>query len=1555
MQNEDPVYGAGATRTLLRLHYKSLSLGYSFASSVTPVVGSATPQVVDAIYYPGTGTGYWFGDADSYSSYGMIAKVVETRGMSWSAGTTDQGDVTSGQMSKQATYNYPLTTTNAPGRTNGVGLTDAPNYTTLAESWDGRDVNEDAVTTYDFNNSTTKWDGTSYSPARMVSVTHPNGAISRQWSYRTPNVWTDGLVFADETIVMNGTTEITVSSSLISWQQGDYQTARPAWIQKTDELGKNVKTVYDYGTAPFNQILRSCDYDDAGGKLRCSNAVYENSQSYKGTWYSVNTGTETIWLYSGGRHILSLPLMTNVENPDGTIAAQSENEYDNYQSQPLVNTPGVIQHEASHDPYTTQTITYQGPCIQWYQPPYGGPVCTQYQIITASAYDASTSKRGNLTKITNYSDAGNSNGPSGAIYETKSYDIDGNLRTASTACCEQTSIEYTSATQYAYPTSQTRGSANSGSPHRITTSSVYDGSTGLIKQETDANGRSSSVMYNPDTLRPVKSNSSTGAFTLFDYNDTAMTFTEEIHESNSNLAGKTISYFNGVGLTRRREELDSNNAVSSIVESKYTKYAEEWKQSRPYKPGDTPQWTEQVYDSQGRLTRIIAPDGSETKAFFNETQRPDSVSAAAGNSIRVVDPWGRERWSRYDQQGRLTEVVEPNPNRVLNPNGLLFSAGSPVTGSLVTKYTYDTLGRMTKTEQGNQVREFKYDSLGRVSRQKLAEQTATLNDAGNYVGANGTGSKWGDAFFYDSRSNLIQKTDARGVRTYYSYQISGADDPLNRLRTVSYDTSGPTDPGLTIHAASTVTYSYVTTGDKTRLSQIRTDGILTENFAYDTEGRMSDYTQIVDFRTSYPMTVSYLYDTLDRVTEVRYPAAYGLPNNPRKLIQNSYDAASRLSSYKVDGSQVAGNILYNADDQMTSITIGAGVLNQVTETYAFDSQTGLLTNQKVQKGKQTLLDLTYNYNRNNAVGSLNGKTGHLTKIINNLDNNKNREYEFDALGRLVIAKGGTSGNLWQQNYTYDRYGNRTTVTASGVAADNSPIPIDGLPNLTYNAYNNRITTTGFEYDTAGNQTKVKDQDGNWIKIEYDAANRVRAVKKDSDGSMIQAFQYGSTNARLMDLDYSYGYLKIFCSTGGTTLSEYTEYAGTIPTWTKSYTFLGDSQLSTITPNGTGGESVDYNHPDKLGTRVTTNSQNGNSTEQAHLPFGTPLSGETTRAESKRFTSYERDVKTGLDYALNRTYDSKQGRFTQVDPIGMSAVNLNNPQTLNLYSYCANDSINHTDPDGLFFGSLFKAIGKFFKKAFKWIAVAISVAVAVLTIIYAPALFATSLKLIFGIVAAIANAASSVLNAFGLTKAGAFLGIIAAGASFGTSFLNARSLMNWKTLLKAVSDGATLASRTLTYYGHKKLGLIFGLVSTVTGFVSDGLKQVKDPDTGKVTGLKWDSSYWRIYKFVRSSAEQIAGIAGANRVAGFLNVFGIIDDVGDTILGVKNFLKNDVAGGDKVYKLDFWKNTKRELSGFEEFNTRFNILIVNVLKRSGDLAARQNRIVMRIEKAVTLAR
>ena len=116
-----------------------------------------------------------------------------------------------------------------------------------------------------------------------------------------------------------------------------------------------------------------------------------------------------------------------------------------------------------------------------------------------------------------------------------------------------------------------------------------------------------------------------------------------------------------------------------------------------------------------------------------------------------------------------------------------------------------------------------------------------------------------------------------------------------------------------------------------------------------------------------------------------------------------------------------------------------------------------------------------------------------------------------------------------------------------------------------------------------------------------------------------------------------------------------------------------------------------------------------------MPFGTAVAAETTGSTNQRFTSYDRSAVTSLDYAVNRSYSSGQGRFTTVDPIGMSAASLSNPQTLNMYAYCGNDPINHTDPDGLFFKALGKALWGFVKRVvYATVKAAIQAAVTYIT-------------------------------------------------------------------------------------------------------------------------------------------------------------------------------------------------------------------------------------------------
>ena len=77
-------------------------------------------------------------------------------------------------------------------------------------------------------------------------------------------------------------------------------------------------------------------------------------------------------------------------------------------------------------------------------------------------------------------------------------------------------------------------------------------------------------------------------------------------------------------------------------------------------------------------------------------------------------------------------------------------------------------------------------------------------------------------------------------------------------------------------------------------------------------------------------------------------------------------------------------------------------------------------------------------------------------------------------------------------------------------------------------------------------------------------------------------------------------------------------------------------------------------------------------------IGLNYSGDGVR---KKFTGYERDGETGLDFAEARYLGCALGRFSSPDPL-MASGKRGNPQTWNRYVYVLNNPLNIIDPLGL---------------------------------------------------------------------------------------------------------------------------------------------------------------------------------------------------------------------------------------------------------------------------------
>ena len=1282
--------GAATTQTFVRIHYKTQTLNLTGAFTGLSTRAKSTDfSAIDAIYYPATSKGYWFG-GESYSSYGMIRKVAEERGMSFAAGANpdEQGMVSEGTVTRQQIYDYP----SAP-----AGLNAAPSFTHLTETWESGPSSSPVTIFSQEDNAAAN--------ERIITITNPEGTKTIQRSFNLsnlsssdPNKFKDGLMKEQQALDAGG--HLLLKTTFL-WEKGADDAARLQRTETTDELGQILATNYDqYGAN--NSVGRTRDYNYDGTTVirttRNTYVSYLDSDLDQGIDPSLGIRI----IHPRRVNLVETAKVFTGDDSVNSLAAQTAFKYDEY-AETLKAYPNdcdgnfdlFAYGEFRHNNGAAVGILSHAANFNPLPPSCNGGSGAQY-----------ITRRGNVTSIVGYADTSNSSSPGNPVTETRTYDMAGNVIAASRACCEQASSIFELATQFAFSASEARGSADPNSLQRITTSETFDLRTGLPHSKTDANGRTTQITYYPDSLRPKEIVAPTGARISFEYDDIAMKVTQTSRLSlNGAIAGQTVKYLNGLGQVRREEALGASNGVD-IVETLYDQFGRLSKQSRPYRNEETPQWKQTIYDLAGRVSEVREPSDvgnsdseTVTKYFYNEAARPLGASADPGQTTRTVDPWNRWRWVRLDASGRIAEVVEPNPD-----------GGSGFT----TRYNYNTLGKLARVEQGDQIRRFRYDSLGRLTQQKSAEASATLNSMGEKVTE---AEMWSDVFTYDQRSNMTSHTDARGVKTIFSYQdSSGNDDPLNRLQSISHDTSR-VDSSLTVLPAPTVTYQYRTKPatstliDVTEGEHVVAAGVSTEDFVYDSEGRLQDKRFTYSGR-SQPMTITYDYDNLGRVRQMTYPEQYQPSgSSTRKEVTPTYDVSSRLSGLQVNGVNYASQINYNASSQITSLAVGTGA-NQLNESYSYNPGSGLLKTQTLQRGGTTLLSLYYAYGQGYCEGSglcmmtpeADAYTGQVTRVMNPATGQgRIQHFSYDSLGRLKKADQGVwaypkgSWELafyadWNQTYSYDRYGNRTGVAASA-ATGVSPVPQDGIPALSYDAATNRIVSTGFSYDPAGNQVT----NGTGQTFFYDAAGRLAKVK-DQNNVTVATYTYGSSNQRLITQsgDENSPAKTYYIWDGGSVISEYTDPSGAVmPQWSKDYIYFGARLLATDEPNGVGGEIVHYHHPDRLGTRLVTNNLDTTYFKQAGLPFGTPLDSESTGATNRRFTSYDRSTTTGLDYAVNRNYDSRQGRFTQPDPLGMGAASLTDPQSLNMYSYVGNDPVNRVDPDGQFWGALFQLIAGLF--------------------------------------------------------------------------------------------------------------------------------------------------------------------------------------------------------------------------------------------------------------------
>jgi RHS repeat-associated protein len=266
----------------------------------------------------------------------------------------------------------------------------------------------------------------------------------------------------------------------------------------------------------------------------------------------------------------------------------------------------------------------------------------------------------------------------------------------------------------------------------------------------------------------------------------------------------------------------------------------------------------------------------------------------------------------------------------------------------------------------------------------------------------------------------------------------------------------------------------------------------------------------------------------------------------------------------------------------------------------------------------------------------------------------NQVYTYDSLNRLKSARETISNaETWKQTFTFDRYGNRKFDASQTTTLGNCPA---NVCNPDINPANNRVV--GANFDNAGNTT----QDAEGRQFFYDGENKQKEVK-NAQNQVIGQYLYDGDGKRIKKLAANDTTIFVYDASGKLAA----EYA--------------------ITTSQTQAPQTSYLTNDTLGSpRVTTDSSGNVVSRRDFRPYGEEIAraNQGTDKIRQKFTSYERDNETELDFAQARFYNSKTGRFNTVDPL-MASADIINPQTFNRYIYVGNNPVNITDPTGEIWG------------------------------------------------------------------------------------------------------------------------------------------------------------------------------------------------------------------------------------------------------------------------------
>ena len=1082
-----------------------------------------------------------------------------------------------------------------------------------------------------------------------ATVTNPNGTKGVRYLRRSGqaehdnygyNSTLDGMAFEERTL--NAAEQVT-ARKVTNWQE----TLLSYNAYRHPRVASEVSFIYEPGAASGLTSSVTYEYDGDTNAPDCPlnvirvtergfevvpatpPTVSENQQIYPSNATPAKI-IETDYLYDANyqaRNISGLVTETRIKDAIGIVKAKSQIDYDqtNYlEGVTVTNAPG------------------------WENP--------------------NTSYRGLPTIMRSWSDIG-----ANQYVETKaSYDQFGNVRKTWDGRGNVSEVQYNdnfsdgvNRYTYAFPTKTISADPDgNGSGTSLESTVKYDFNTGLTTSSIDPNGLEARMEYNDALLRPTRvstwyNNSQVGGETITEYgagsSDTTR-FVKVRSQIDIDKWKESYSWFDGLGRTIRSQSVDGGSGDVFVL-SCYDNMGRVAKATNPFR-GYTNQdcstttgleWTTNTFDTAGRPWKVTTPDGAVVETTYGLATSGTHI----GTVVTVKDQAEKLRRSITNALGHLTRVDEPNNAGQL---GAIDVPNQP------TLYTYDPLNNLSTVQQNGtgteqcgpsggtcaQTRTFLYDSLSRL-------KSATNPESGTI------------SYGYDLNGNLTSKIDARGVKTDYVY------DALNRVTNRNYSLTGATPPNY--QATPDVTYTYDNlTNSKGKVTKIDSSVSTTDFTEFDILGRVTKSKQTTDGVTygngSTDSYMTYGYNLSGALVEQQYPSGRKVKNvldndGYLETVNSRKNATSGYWAY-------AGNFTYNAAGAVTSMQLGNGHWEStVFNNRLQPTQIAL----GVIQNATNILDLDYSYGTTANNGNILSQTITVPTVTGGTGFTAIQTYTYDSLNRLDDAvETISSTQTWRQDFSYDRYGNRNFVEGNTSFAGfdklcngNTELCTDLRKRLnpSISTSTNRINTSeGYAFDASGNTTSDPD-DRTFI---YDGENKQVKVL-DTNDNVVGEYFYDGEGKRVK---------KVVPATGETTIFVYDAAGKQI------------AEYSTIVQTGSNAQ-VAYTTNDHLGSpRINTNAAGNVIARHDYHPFGEEVltTARTNHAEyagdtiRKKFTGYERDGETDLDFAQARYHSSIHGRFQSPDPILISITRVVNPQIWNGYSYVGNNPLRFVDPLGL---------------------------------------------------------------------------------------------------------------------------------------------------------------------------------------------------------------------------------------------------------------------------------